>query len=55
MTLQEYDYARESPSKLAASCLLLALTMKNLGGWTPTLEYYSGYSAQDLHPLVKRL
>jgi len=33
MTLQEYDYARESPSKLAASCLLLALTMKNLGGW----------------------
>ncbi|KAM9373859.1 G2/mitotic-specific cyclin-B3 [Phaethornis superciliosus] len=55
MTLQEYDYARESPSKLAASCLLLALIMKNLGGWTPTLEYYSGYSSQDLHPLVKRL
>ncbi|XP_057230956.1 G2/mitotic-specific cyclin-B3 isoform X2 [Malurus melanocephalus] len=55
MTLQEYDYARESPSKLAAGCLLLALTMKNLGGWTPTLEYYSGYAAQDLHPLVKRL
>ncbi|XP_048815727.1 G2/mitotic-specific cyclin-B3 [Lagopus muta] len=55
MTLQEYDYARERPSKLAASSLLLALTMKNLGGWTPTLEYYSGYCAQDLHPLVKRL
>ncbi|NXR14373.1 CCNB3 protein, partial [Semnornis frantzii] len=55
MTLQEYDYARESPSKLAASCLLLALTMKNLGGWTPTLEYYSGYRSQDLHSLVKRL
>ncbi|NXI34651.1 CCNB3 protein, partial [Galbula dea] len=55
MTLQEYDYARESPSKLAASCLLLALIMKNLGGWTPTLEYYSGYCSQDLHPLVKRL
>ncbi|KAI6078409.1 G2/mitotic-specific cyclin-B3 [Aix galericulata] len=63
MTLQEYDYARERPSKLAASCLLLALAMKNLGGWvspgaagrTPTLEYYSGYRAQDLHPLVKRL
>ncbi|XP_035180749.1 G2/mitotic-specific cyclin-B3-like [Oxyura jamaicensis] len=55
MTLQEYDYARELPSKLAASCLLLALTMKNLGGWTPTLEYYSGYRSRDLHPLVKRL
>ncbi|KAM6116983.1 LOW QUALITY PROTEIN: G2/mitotic-specific cyclin-B3 [Pterocles gutturalis] len=55
MTLQEYDYARESPSKLAASCLLLALTMKNLGGWSPTLEHYSGYCGQDLHPLVKKL
>lgn len=22
---------------------------------TPTLEYYSGYHSQDLHPLVKRL
>ena len=22
---------------------------------TPTLEYYSGYRSQDLHPLVKRL
>lgn len=36
ITLQEYDYARERPSKLAASCLLLALTMKNLGGWVST-------------------
>lgn len=40
MTLQEYDYARESPSKLAASCLLLALTMKNLGGWVSTCTYH---------------
>ncbi|XP_059588632.1 G2/mitotic-specific cyclin-B3 isoform X2 [Alligator mississippiensis] len=55
MTLQEYDYIQESASKLAASCLLLALKMKNLGGWSPTLEYYSGYTSQELHPLVKRL
>uniref|UniRef100_A0A8C8SZP9 G2/mitotic-specific cyclin-B3 n=1 Tax=Pelusios castaneus TaxID=367368 RepID=A0A8C8SZP9_9SAUR len=55
MTLQEYDYVQESASKLAASSLLLALTMKSLGGWSPTLEYYSGYRAQELHPLVKRL
>ncbi|PKU39587.1 g2 mitotic-specific cyclin-b3 [Limosa lapponica baueri] len=55
ITLQEYDYARERPSKLAASCLLLALITKNLGGWTPTLEYYSGYRSQDLHSLVKKL
>ncbi|XP_074863967.1 G2/mitotic-specific cyclin-B3 [Carettochelys insculpta] len=55
MTLLEYDYVQESASKLAASCLLLALTMKNLGGWSPTLEYYSGYSSRELQPLVKRL
>uniref|UniRef100_A0A8C3FUU8 G2/mitotic-specific cyclin-B3 n=1 Tax=Chrysemys picta bellii TaxID=8478 RepID=A0A8C3FUU8_CHRPI len=55
MTLPEYDYVQESASKLAASCLLLALKMKSLGGWNPTLEYYSGYSSQELHPLVKRL
>ncbi|XP_053129341.1 G2/mitotic-specific cyclin-B3 isoform X2 [Hemicordylus capensis] len=55
LTLQEYDFVQESASRLAASCLLLALKMKSLQGWTPTLEYYSGYKAQDLPSLVKRL
>ncbi|KAM4661935.1 LOW QUALITY PROTEIN: G2/mitotic-specific cyclin-B3 [Discoglossus pictus] len=55
LTLQEYDFVQESPSKLAASCLLLALKMKGSGGWTATLQYYSGYQVSDLVPLVKRL
>ncbi|CAH2315674.1 G2 mitotic-specific cyclin-B3 [Pelobates cultripes] len=55
LTLQEYDFVQESASKMAASCLLLALKMKCLGGWTATLQYYSGHSANDLIPLVKRL
>ncbi|XP_075752662.1 G2/mitotic-specific cyclin-B3 [Pelodiscus sinensis] len=55
MTLLEYDYVQESASKLAAGCLLLALKMKSLGGWSPTLECHSGYSTRDLQPLVKRL
>ncbi|XP_005992950.1 G2/mitotic-specific cyclin-B3 [Latimeria chalumnae] len=55
LTLQNYDYAQCRASKLAASCLLLALKMKNLGGWTSTLEYYSGYKLIDLKSLVKRL
>ncbi|KAG8553865.1 hypothetical protein GDO81_003582 [Engystomops pustulosus] len=33
LTLQEYDFVQESASKMAASCLLLALEMKDLGGW----------------------
>ncbi|XP_029463336.1 G2/mitotic-specific cyclin-B3 isoform X2 [Rhinatrema bivittatum] len=55
LTLQEYDYIQECASKLAASCLLLALKMKRLGGWTPTLVHYSGYEVTELHSLVKRL
>ncbi|XP_072451189.1 G2/mitotic-specific cyclin-B3 isoform X2 [Chiloscyllium punctatum] len=55
LTLQEYEFIWESASKLAASCLLLALKMKELGGWTPTLEHYTGYHVTDLHSLLRRL
>lgn len=33
LTLQEYDFVQERASQLAASCLLLALRMKDLKGW----------------------
>ncbi|XP_044162444.1 G2/mitotic-specific cyclin-B3 isoform X1 [Bufo gargarizans] len=55
LTLQDYDFVQEGASKMAASCLLLALKMKDLGEWTATLRHYSGYQAMDLLPLVKRL
>uniref|UniRef100_UPI00398F3484 G2/mitotic-specific cyclin-B3 n=1 Tax=Pristiophorus japonicus TaxID=55135 RepID=UPI00398F3484 len=55
LTLQEYEFIRESASKLAGSCLLLALKMKKLGGWTPTLQHYTGYQVTDLHSLMRRL
>ncbi|XP_012585730.1 PREDICTED: G2/mitotic-specific cyclin-B3 [Condylura cristata] len=55
MTLQEYDYVQERASKLAAGCFLLALHMKNLGHWVPTLENYSGYKTSDLRLLVRHL
>lgn len=55
LTLQELDFVPERASHLAAACLLLAVSMKGLGGWTPTLEYYTGYTAEELVGLVKRL
>ncbi|KAM5195242.1 G2/mitotic-specific cyclin-B3 isoform 1-T2 [Hipposideros larvatus] len=55
MTLQDYDYIHERASRLAAGCFLLALYMKKLGHWAPTLEHHSGYKTSDLHPLVKQL
>uniref|UniRef100_A0A8C5T1C2 G2/mitotic-specific cyclin-B3 n=1 Tax=Laticauda laticaudata TaxID=8630 RepID=A0A8C5T1C2_LATLA len=33
LTLQDYAFVQEGASRLAASCLLLALRMKNLRGW----------------------
>ncbi|MBN3270850.1 CCNB3 protein, partial [Polyodon spathula] len=55
LTLQELDFVSERASHLAAACLLLAVSMKGLGGWTPTLQYYTGYTAEELVGLVKRL
>lgn len=54
-SLQEYEFVDSKPSQIAAASMYLALRMKNLGGWTETLKHYSGYSTEDLLPLVCRL
>ncbi|KAK2580934.1 hypothetical protein KPH14_006001 [Odynerus spinipes] len=51
-SLMDYSTIRYSDSKMAASALLLALQMKDLGGWTQTLEYYSGYKVDDIRDIV---
>ncbi|XP_043594054.1 G2/mitotic-specific cyclin-B3 [Bombus pyrosoma] len=51
-SLMDYSTIMFSDSKMAASALLLALQMKDLGGWTPTLKYYSGYSVDDIRDIV---
>ena len=47
LSLMEYHFIFVSESKIAAAALYLALKMKNISGWTPTLEYYSGYKLND--------
>lgn len=54
-TLQEMDFLVVRASHLAASALLLAMKMKGLGGWTPLLNYYTGYQETEILPLVKKL
>ncbi|KZC13034.1 G2/mitotic-specific cyclin-B3 [Dufourea novaeangliae] len=54
-SLMDYSMIRFSDSKMAAAALLLALQMKDLGGWTPTLEYYSGYKVDDIRDIVHLL
>jgi len=56
LSLMEYSFNVDtSESEVAAGCLILALKMKGLKGWGPTLSYYSGYSLADLQPMVDRL
>ncbi|XP_011877704.1 PREDICTED: G2/mitotic-specific cyclin-B3 isoform X2 [Vollenhovia emeryi] len=50
-SLMDYTMIRFSDSKMAAAALLLALIMKDLGGWNLTLEYYSGYKLDDIRDI----
>lgn len=52
LSLMEYHMIFYSESKIACAALYLALMMKNISGWTPTLEYYSGYKLSDFFPIV---
>lgn len=54
-SLMDYTMIRYSDSKLAAAALLLALLMKDLGGWNQTLEYYSGYKLDDMRDICNLL
>ncbi|CAB4014343.1 G2 mitotic-specific cyclin-B3 [Paramuricea clavata] len=54
-SLLEYDFVPVRASKMAAACLSLAMEMKNLNKWTPTLVYYTGYTRQELSELVTKL
>jgi len=55
LSLMEYSFNVEiSESEVAAGCLILALKMKGIQGWGPTLSYYSGYKLADLQPMVDR-
>ncbi|KAJ8726663.1 hypothetical protein PYW07_001361 [Mythimna separata] len=50
--LLEYTLLGYSDSKMAAAALYLALRMKSIGHWTPTLQYYTGYAVKDILPIA---
>lgn len=41
-SLMDYATVTVRDSKLASASMYLALKMKNISGWTPALEFYSG-------------
>ncbi|XP_074479316.1 G2/mitotic-specific cyclin-B3 [Sebastes fasciatus] len=55
MSLMEMELVAERGSRLASACLLLALVTKDLGGWSPVLQFHSGYQTSDLVPVVRKL
>ncbi|CAJ1085851.1 G2/mitotic-specific cyclin-B3 [Xyrichtys novacula] len=55
MSLMEMELVTERGSLLASACLLMALVTKDLGGWSPILQFHSGYQVSDLAPVVRKL
>jgi len=55
-SLMEYSINVDtSDSEVAAACLVLALKMKGIKGYGPTLAYYSGYELKELDTMVQKL
>ncbi|KAM9836451.1 G2/mitotic-specific cyclin-B3 [Aulostomus maculatus] len=55
MSLMEMELVPERGSLLASACLLMAMVAKDLGGWSPILQFHSGYQTSDLAPVVRKL
>lgn len=55
LSLLEMQFVPVRASLLASACLLIALVTKDLGGWTPCLQFHSGYSVEDLAPVARNL
>ncbi|KAJ8920829.1 hypothetical protein NQ315_015621, partial [Exocentrus adspersus] len=54
-SLMDYKTVTIRDSKLAAAALYLALRMKKISGWTPTLEFYTGYKLPEIMDVVRLL
>jgi hypothetical protein len=56
LSIHYFKWALESPSKIAASVLILAITeIDHQIGWEAILEHYSEFSMEDLQATVKQL
>lgn len=52
LSLISYKFVSKYPSQIAAAALFLAIKIIDSSEWTSTLEHYSGYSEQDILPVV---
>ncbi|XP_076145753.1 G2/mitotic-specific cyclin-B3 isoform X1 [Alosa pseudoharengus] len=55
LSLQEMSFVSVRGSILACACLLIALVTKDICGWSPILVFHSGYSVEEVAPVVRKL
>ncbi|CAH0557665.1 unnamed protein product [Brassicogethes aeneus] len=55
LSLMDYETVTVRDSLLASASLFLALRMKNIGGWSAALEFYTGYKYEDIRSTVQLL
>ncbi|CAG9862926.1 unnamed protein product [Phyllotreta striolata] len=53
--LMNYDVITIRDSKLASAALYMALRMKEISNWTPTLEFYTGYKLEEFKDVIVSL
>ncbi|KAJ6638317.1 G2/mitotic-specific cyclin-B3 [Pseudolycoriella hygida] len=54
-SLMDYETITFSDSKMASAALFIALRMVGKPGWSPTLEYYSGYNVEEFIDIALKL
>ncbi|XP_075129436.1 G2/mitotic-specific cyclin-B2-like [Leptodactylus fuscus] len=55
LTLMDYDMVHYLPSIIAAASLCLTQKVLNLGSWDATVQHYTGYTEEDLLPVMQHL
>uniref|UniRef100_A0A8C5PDI0 Uncharacterized protein n=1 Tax=Leptobrachium leishanense TaxID=445787 RepID=A0A8C5PDI0_9ANUR len=55
LTLVDYDMVHFNPSIVASAALCLTQNIMNSGTWDTTLRFYTGYTKDDLFPVMKHL
>jgi len=55
LSLHVSEFVDKPPSKMAASCLCLAMKMRDIGEWNPNHIYHTGYQEKELVVIMKSL
>ncbi|XP_077329635.1 G2/mitotic-specific cyclin-B2 [Lithobates pipiens] len=55
LTLVDYEMVHFHPSEIAAAALCLAQKVLGVGSWGSTQHHYTGYTEEDLTPIIKHM